>query len=83
MSSTKIELSNTTSHSSIPASTYPENIQTFEAAPVILSTSGTSIPSIYGVFILDNKIRAGSYTVTSSQDAYRIINQNLLKKTVE
>lgn len=81
MSAYELESPNTTSLSSIPKNVYPENIQTFVTAPLILSTSGACAPLNYGVFISDSGIRVGSYSVTSSQDAYRIINQSLLSKT--
>ncbi len=81
MKASELKFPITTSLSSIPNNVYPENIQTFVAPPFILSTSGACAPMNYGVFISDSGIRAGSYTVTSSQDAYRTINQNLLPKT--
>lgn len=81
MSASELRSSNTTSLPSIPKNVYSEKIQTFETAPHPLATSGSFSPIGYGVFISDSGIRAGSYSVTSSQDAYRIINQSLLSKT--
>lgn len=81
MIASELRSSNTTSLSSIPNEVYSEIIQTFETAPLPLATSESSMPIRYGVFISASGIRAGSYSVTSSQDAYRIINQNLLSKT--
>lgn len=80
MSAAQLRSSNTTSISGIPTEVYSKNVPTFETTSPPLATSESSMPFGYGVFISASGIRAGSYSVTSSQDAYRIINRSLLSK---
>lgn len=74
-------LMNATSLPGIPNSSYSRKVQTFQGAPVSIETSGPAHPIGYGVFLSDRGVRTGFYSITSSQDAYRIINKSLLIKS--
>ena len=81
MGAIKQSSANTTSFPGISEAVYSNKFQTFDAARVPLTTGVPSSLIGYGVFVSDSKFRAGSYSVTSTQDTYRMINQSLLSKT--
>lgn len=69
-----------TTRAGIPDVTYASQLPTFEAK-LVPSGTGVAVSSTgYGVFVSDKGERSGSYSVTSSQDAYRILNQSLVAK---
>jgi hypothetical protein len=69
-----------TTRAGIPDGTYAKPLPTFDAK-LAASATGVAVSSTgYGVFVSDSGERSGSYSVTSSQDAYRILNQSLIAK---
>ena len=81
MSLVKLKVEQTTSLSRIPEGAYSAKVETFAAKAASATTTGLKGHVAYGVFVSDRAARAGSYSLTSSQETYRALNASLLSKS--